>query len=81
MASTDLWHRLFKRSDEDDEDLLADAAFREANFKDFFGQWLQRGQNANVNSFDEIMMEFWSMPNRRKSIFPVTVIGSNMPKL
>ncbi|ERF76404.1 hypothetical protein EPUS_06962 [Endocarpon pusillum Z07020] len=59
MASTDLWYRRFKRSDEDDEDLLADTAFREANFKDFFGQWLQRGQNANVNSFDEIMMEFW----------------------
>ncbi len=80
MSSTDLWYRRFKRSDEDDEDLLADAVFREANFKDFFGQWLQRDQNANVNSFDEIMMEFWSTPFCRGSVFPITRIGTNMPR-
>lgn len=65
MASTDLWYRRFKRSPEDDEDLLADTAFREANFKDFFGRWLQVGQNANVNTLNEILMEFWSTFSRK----------------
>ena len=65
MASTDLWYRRFKRSDEEDEDLLAGTAFREANFKDFFGRWLQTGQNANVNTLDEILMEFWSTFSRK----------------
>ena len=60
MASSDLWYRKFNRSKEDDEDLLATTEIREAYFKDFFGQWLQKGQNANVHTFDELLMEFWS---------------------
>lgn len=61
MTSSNLWYRRFKRSDVDDEDLLADTAFREANFTDFFGRWLQLDQNANVNTFDDLLMKFWSL--------------------
>ena len=61
MTSSDLWYRRFKRSEVDDEDLPADTAFREASFKDFFGSWLQLDQNAKVNTFDELLMKFWSL--------------------
>jgi hypothetical protein len=60
MASSNLWHRHFTRTQEEDEDILADESFLAANFTDFFGRWLQTGRNADINTFDELLMHFWS---------------------
>lgn len=61
MAQPVLWHREFTRNEGDDVDRLADADFLKSNFTDFFGKWLQKAENANVLSFDALLMEFWSM--------------------
>ncbi len=61
MTQPDLWHREFTRNEGDDVDRLADEDFLQDNFTDFFGKWLQKDQNANVLTFDALLMEFWSM--------------------
>jgi len=59
MAQPNLWYREFTRHAGDDLDHVADAAFLEANFTDFFGKWLQKDQNSDVLSFDALMKELW----------------------
>lgn len=61
MAQSKLWHREFTRDERDDLDRLADTDFLRVNFTDFFGKWLQEGQNSNVLSFDALLMELWGM--------------------
>ncbi|KAL7948108.1 hypothetical protein V8C42DRAFT_316712 [Trichoderma barbatum] len=57
MASEFFW-REFTRDGEFDKDHVADQSFRDANFKDFFGKWLQQGENAYRQSFHSLLMHF-----------------------
>ncbi|KIW87787.1 uncharacterized protein Z519_11761 [Cladophialophora bantiana CBS 173.52] len=59
MAQPNLWYRTFTRHEGDDIDRLADPAFLNTNFIDFFGKWLQQDQNSDVLSFDALMMGLW----------------------
>lgn len=60
MAQPILWYRDFTRTQGLDPDRRADGAFLKANFTDFFGKWLQKGENSKIVSFDALMKEFWS---------------------
>ena len=55
-----LYWRQFTRDGSPDVDNQADAAFLEANFTDYFGQWLQEGDNGSHRSFDALVMPYWS---------------------
>ncbi|KAL7813367.1 hypothetical protein V8C26DRAFT_405712 [Trichoderma gracile] len=59
MAPNFYW-REFTRDGHSDKDHLADQAFLDAHFKDFFGKWLQQGDNASCQSFDSLVMHFWN---------------------
>jgi hypothetical protein len=54
------YHRQFTRVPGNDPDIVADDAFLKANFVDFFGTWLQQGENASVDSLDGLLSAFWS---------------------
>lgn len=56
-----LYWREFTRDGTDDVDHVADSAFLSANFVDFFGKWLQQGNNASTaSSFDNLVKVFWN---------------------
>ena len=55
-----LYWREFKRNNSDDIDHLADQAFLSMNFVDYFGKWLQQGDNAGKSSLDALLKVFWS---------------------
>lgn len=59
MAPKFYW-REFTRDGHSDKDHEVDQTFLDANFKDFFGKWLQQGDNASCQSFDSLVMHFWS---------------------
>ena len=61
-----LYHRQFTRNQGIDPDILADAAFLQANFVDFFGTWLQQDQNAAIESLDGLLSAFWSRQQIKK---------------
>ena len=52
--------REFTRNGSIGVDHLADAGFLSTNFVDFFGKWLQEGDNASLESLDALMMVFFS---------------------
>jgi hypothetical protein len=55
-----LYRRQFTRDGSPDVDIQADAAFLAANFTDYFGQWLQQGDNGLHRSFDALVLPYWS---------------------
>jgi hypothetical protein len=55
-----LYRRQFTRDGSPDIDIQADAAFLAANFTDYFGQWLQQGDNGLQRSFDALVLPYWS---------------------
>lgn len=59
MPSIPIWKRSFVRSAALDRDEIADEQFREANFTDAFGQFLQQGENANKKTFDDLVSTFY----------------------
>jgi hypothetical protein len=58
--SVPLYWRQFTRDGSPDVDTQADAAFLAANFTDYFGQWLQVGDNGLARSYDALVMPYWS---------------------
>jgi len=54
-----LYWREFTRNGTNDIDHMADAAFLSKNFVDWFGKWLQQGQNSSTASFDQLIHVFW----------------------
>jgi len=64
MASVDLYRRIFNRTQDPDVDVVADDAFRDANFKDFFGgTWLKDLDNVKKLTFNDVLTDFWSKTN------------------
>lgn len=60
MASlSTLWWRQLNTT-APDVDTIADAEFKKVNFIDFFGKWLQHGDNARKFSFDSLLTIFYS---------------------
>lgn len=59
MSVLPIWWRQFVRSGEFDKDTIADTDFRTQNFTDYFGQFLQQGTNADLQTFDSILTVFW----------------------
>jgi hypothetical protein len=59
MASSLYWREL-TRNGTPDVDHVADAAFLSDNFVDWFGKWLQDGNNASLYTLDELITVFWS---------------------
>jgi hypothetical protein len=55
-----LYWREFTRNKPGDIDHVADQAFLSTNFVDFFGKWLQQGDNAGKSSLDALLKVFWS---------------------
>ena len=55
-----LYWREFIRKGQPDKDNEANEADLDTKFKDFFGKWLQQGDNASCQSFDSLVMHFWS---------------------
>ncbi|KAF7539840.1 hypothetical protein G7Z17_g12337 [Cylindrodendrum hubeiense] len=62
----DLYYRNFTRNGTDDEDHLADEDFLAANFVDHFGKWLQIGNNASVDNFNDLINVFWNQSKGKK---------------
>lgn len=60
MTLPQLWYRQYIRRNAPDEDVLADSAYLDTSITDFFGKWLQEGKNANLMSFDALLLPFWS---------------------
>jgi hypothetical protein len=58
-----LYWRKFTRDGEIDQDTVADEQFLADNFTDFFGKWLQQGNNAQIQSHDGLVLSFWEDPN------------------
>ncbi|RYP08742.1 hypothetical protein DL765_008687 [Monosporascus sp. GIB2] len=58
--SVPLYWRQFTRDGSPDVDTQADAAFLAAKFTDYFGQWLQEGDNGLARSFDALVMPYWT---------------------
>lgn len=54
-----LYYREFTRNGRDDKDHRADQDFLNANFVDHFGKWLQTGDNASVDNFNDLINVFW----------------------
>lgn len=55
-----LWWRKFSRVPGPDVANVADADFMKKNFEnDFFGNWLQEGQNASIHTHDELLRVFY----------------------
>ncbi|KAK3312168.1 hypothetical protein B0H66DRAFT_485841, partial [Apodospora peruviana] len=59
MASNLFW-REFTRDGTPDRDHLADAQFLSTNFVDFFGKWLQDGQNSTTDTMDALTRVFFA---------------------
>ena len=57
--SVPLYWRQFTRDGSPDIDIPADAACLAANFTDYFGQWLQKGDNGLARSFDALVTPYW----------------------
>lgn len=55
----DLWWRTFTRSIGPAIDEPAKEHFRNKNFTDFFGLWLQRGDHAKILNFDSLVRKFY----------------------
>lgn len=55
-----LYYREFTRNGLDDRDHLASQDFLNANFVDHFGKWLQMGDNASIDTFNDLITVFWS---------------------
>ncbi len=61
MAQVDLYRRIFNRTQDPDVDVVADDAFRKANFKDFFGgTWLKDPENVKKLTLNDVLTDFWS---------------------
>ncbi|RSL99875.1 hypothetical protein CDV31_012009 [Fusarium ambrosium] len=58
-----LYWRKFTRDGTFDQDTLADGKFLAENFTDFFGRWLQEGDNSNVSTCHDLVMKFWDGNN------------------
>jgi len=69
MASNLFW-REFTRDGTPDLDHLADAQFLSTNFVDFFGKWLQEGQNSTTDTMDALTRVFFGMLLRSAHICP-----------
>ncbi|SPO00290.1 uncharacterized protein DNG_03135 [Cephalotrichum gorgonifer] len=57
--TSQLYWRKFTRNGEIDQDSIADEKFLAENFTDFFGRWLQQGDNTQIQSYDGLVMSFW----------------------
>ncbi|KAF2225804.1 hypothetical protein BDZ85DRAFT_307780 [Elsinoe ampelina] len=53
------------------KDTLADQAFLNLNFTDFFGQWLRTDQNSSVESFDGLLQIFWGGSQANPPLYQV----------
>ena len=54
----EIWVRQFLRSPANDIDSVVTPEFKAQNFTDYFGTWLQQGQNAGIFTFDELVRQF-----------------------
>jgi hypothetical protein len=57
--SPQLYWRKFTRDGTADQNTLADDKFLTENFTDFFGTWLQEGENSKVVTCHDLVMKFW----------------------
>ena len=57
-----LWRRKFTRKEGPDEDYEADPDLLKqlSESHDFFSEWLQQGQNAELLSLNAVLSHFWS---------------------
>lgn len=54
-----LYYREFTRNGLDDRDHRVNQEFLNANFVDHFGKWLQTGDNASIDTFNDLINVFW----------------------
>ncbi|KAJ4320190.1 hypothetical protein N0V84_005975 [Fusarium piperis] len=75
--SPQLYWRKFTRDGTADQNTLADDKFLGENFTDFFGKWLQNGENSKVITCHDLVMKFWSDedPKNKPKTFAVADAG------
>ncbi|KAI8715144.1 Tyrosinase-Cu-bd domain-containing protein [Fusarium sp. LHS14.1] len=69
--SPQLYWRKFTRDGTADQNTLADDKFLADNFTDYFGQWLQKGDNSTVVTCHDLVMKFWEESNGKSSKYTV----------
>jgi hypothetical protein len=60
MPTNNIWVRRFRRDPGNDQDVLATEDFKKENLTDWFGQFLQEGNNSEIDTFDKLVTVFWS---------------------
>jgi hypothetical protein len=60
MSTKNIWVRRFTRHEEKDDDFPATEDFMKENLTDYFGQFLQEGENSTISTFDKLVTVFWS---------------------
>jgi len=79
MASNLFW-REFTRNGAPDIDHPADVEFLAANFVDFFGKWLQDGQNSTTSTMDALTRAFFDKPAKYETQVFLVADGSFVTK-